>query len=239
MTEYQPVDFAGLLRLAMSGLDRMFDPQVGLFCRYVVPESSGVRRRGISLQNSMIAMIGLAEAEARGFRASVDMERAFKAILQSAERIDSAGDLGLFLWLCALFRAGNLSAICATFDVNNALARYRDSRECRTMELAWFVSGLCHAALADPDLRSSLRHIAHRVCHLLRRNQGSAGIFAHSFAAASLSGLLRGRIGSFADQVYPVYALARFLRAYGDEQAVLRAAASCADAICRLQGALG
>ena len=51
-------------------------------------------------------------------------------------------------------------------------------------------------------------------------------------------GLLRGRIGSFADQVYPIYALSKFAQMYGATDA-LAGAKSCGDGICRVQGPMG
>ena len=48
----------------------------------------------------------------------------------------------------------------------------------------------------------------------------------------------RGWIGSFADQVYPIYALTNFARAFGVGEALDNASA-CADGICRAQGPLG
>jgi hypothetical protein len=55
---------------------------------------------------------------------------------------------------------------------------------------------------------------------------------------SSLAGLMRRRIGCFADQVYPIYALAKFSQAFGSDKA-LRVSSECAAAICRLQGPLG
>jgi hypothetical protein len=69
-------------------------------------------------------------------------------------------------------------------------------------------------------------------------NQGETGTFGHIDRKGSLAGVLRGRIGSFADQVYPVYALARFAQAYGSKEALTMASA-CAQGICRVQGPQG
>jgi hypothetical protein len=49
---------------------------------------------------------------------------------------------------------------------------------------------------------------------------------------------VRGHIGSFADQVYPIYGLSVFGNAYGLAAAHDQALA-CAEAICRVQGPLG
>jgi len=50
--------------------------------------------------------------------------------------------------------------------------------------------------------------------------------------------MVRGWIGSFADQVYPIYAMTKFLQIYQDEGA-LQAAVTCAQALCQAQGQLG
>ena len=49
---------------------------------------------------------------------------------------------------------------------------------------------------------------------------------------------MRGRIGSFADQVYPIYAFSQFAKAYQLDEP-LRLALRCGNAICSLQGSLG
>jgi len=54
----------------------------------------------------------------------------------------------------------------------------------------------------------------------------------------SVAGLFRSHIASFADQIYPIYALSRFSEVFGIETA-LDSALSCANRICELQGPLG
>jgi hypothetical protein len=107
------------------------------------------------------------------------------------------------------------------------------------MELAWFLSGLAHVMLSDvrctlPDLSG----MAKRACESLCLNQGEHGFFGHLSRNTTFSGRLRGRIGSFADQVYPIYGLSKFYEARGSAGALDRAR-RCADAICRVQGELG
>jgi hypothetical protein len=50
--------------------------------------------------------------------------------------------------------------------------------------------------------------------------------------------MLRGRIGSFADQVYPIYGMTKFWQVFG-EPAARESALHCAEAICKAQGPLG
>jgi hypothetical protein len=106
------------------------------------------------------------------------------------------------------------------------------------MELSWFLSGLAHANMAFTHEFNGLGDLAHKTYQLLRRNQGDSGIFGHLGRNGTIAGILRGRIGSFADQVYPIYALSKFAEAYA-VQTALKMARSCAGAICRVQGRMG
>ena len=53
-----------------------------------------------------------------------------------------------------------------------------------------------------------------------------------------MAGVVRGRVGSFADQVYPIFAMAHFSQVFGHQEARDNAL-RCARAICSLQGSLG
>jgi hypothetical protein len=69
-------------------------------------------------------------------------------------------------------------------------------------------------------------------------NQGISGAFRHQSSQGTVTGWLRGRVGTFADQVYPIYALSRMAQAYGMNEPLSRAL-NCADVICGAQGPLG
>ena len=56
--------------------------------------------------------------------------------------------------------------------------------------------------------------------------------------SSDFGGIVRGRIGCFADQVYPIYGLSKFYEATGELDA-LKIAGESGDAICSLQGELG
>ena len=103
------------------------------------------------------------------------------------------------------------------------------------MELAWFLTGAAKAVLADPAQKETWDHVVHASYDLLKRNQAPTGFFGHLATGTGPAGWLRGRIGSFADQVYPIQALARYHLAVHDDRA-LEIANSCAAQICRLQG---
>jgi hypothetical protein len=73
---------------------------------------------------------------------------------------------------------------------------------------------------------------------LLGENQGSGGYFGHVRNNRTIAGVARGHIGSFADQVDPLYALAKFAQIFQLPSALAKAQ-TCADRICRAQGSLG
>lgn len=72
---------------------------------------------------------------------------------------------------------------------------------------------------------------------MLLDNYGGNGIFAHK-SANSFSGILRGRIGTFADQFYPIYAFSKFYEATENTKA-RQIVLDAAKKICGQQGEMG
>ena len=106
------------------------------------------------------------------------------------------------------------------------------------MELAWFLAGLAHAAETSTKLISALTDLSVETYHRIEENQGEYGFFGHMSTKNSLAGRLRGRIGSFADQIYPIYAMSKFAKIFQVEDP-LGPALDCATAICGAQGESG
>jgi hypothetical protein len=106
------------------------------------------------------------------------------------------------------------------------------------MELSWYLAGLAHAVLASPMMKPSLLVAAEKTYDRLKRNQGRSGLFGHLSTTKSVAGLIRGAIGSFADQIYPIYAMSKYAVAFRAEEASRRAL-KCADVLCSSQGELG
>jgi hypothetical protein len=185
-----------------------------------------------------MSLLGLHRYEATGGVSPIEIGTALGSLFRDYSWVDNIGDAGLLLWLAALAAPERLSGLCSGLRVESALARFQGAREGRTMELAWFLAGLSHAALAKSERLPKLEGLAMATFESLKRNQGRHGIFGHQAAGRSVGGVLRGRIGSFADQVYPIYALTRFAQAY-EVSAALAMAQRCADAICHAQGELG
>lgn len=101
-----------------------------------------------------------------------------------------------------------------------------------TVDLSWILT----AALA-----SGPGHQAESIIDQARRRlvdgQGADGLFPHVLPASDFS-RWRAHVGSFADQVYPLQALARLHAARGDQDALERANRT-AQRICDLQGTAG
>jgi hypothetical protein len=231
-------DICELNRMSVQGLVPMFDAKRQLFCYRLVRTSQGMVSEGLSPRYSIMTLLGLRELERTGAQTPFDTSAIFNSFSQDMTWIQGAGDLGLFIWLTAVFAPDQLDSLFRRCNLETALVRYVDAREARTMELAWFLSGLAHAALASPGKQSELSGLADKTFRLLEKNQGKSGYFGHLSTSKSLPGFLRGRIGSFADQVYPIYALSKYAVAFHLE-APSKLALNCANAICEAQGKLG
>jgi hypothetical protein len=73
---------------------------------------------------------------------------------------------------------------------------------------------------------------------MLKANQGKKGVFGHQARTRTIHGFMRGRIGSFADQVYPIYAFSEFAKFVRKKEVVDRAH-GCAQSMCEHQGPNG
>jgi hypothetical protein len=232
----EPVQTSHLLTLAIRGIESMYDPEKGLFCHRLRKTSEGLVREDISHRYTAMTLLGLLRGRSAGLEPSVDIEAAVGRLLYDTAWADNIGDLGLLLWLCAATSRKTLNHFQKVFDLSGVLERFSDARRGLTMELSWFLTGLAHASMMEktPDLES----LARKTYRLVRANQSHYGLFGHMAKWQSVAGVVRGRVGSFADQVYPTFAMAHFARAFGHEEAC-ESALRCARAICRLQGSLG
>lgn len=231
-------DIQELVSLASRGLVPMFDQEKQLFCHRLVSTGQGLVREGLSPRYTIMTLLGLRELELAGIESPFDTQSIYKNFIDDKAWIEGIGDLGLLIWLTATFDPERLGSVLAAFDCDSASTRYSDARQHRTMELAWFLAGLAHAAEAAPELTTSLTDLSVATYHKIEENQGESGFFGHMGVKQSASGRLRGRIGSFADQVYPIYAISKFAQVF-DIEDPLGPALECATAICHAQGQRG
>lgn len=227
-----------LISLAVHGLVFMFDPEKQLFCHLVRWNGEGFVRKGVSRRYTMMALLGLHALQKTGGECPFDVGAVFASCVGDSRWIQSIGDLGLLIWLTAECAPDKLDELFQKVDLETSFDRFADARECRTMELAWFLTGLSYAAGAAPSGSWPLEDLAVDTYRRLRDNQRETGLFGHLETRASLSGRLRGRYGTFADQIYPINALSRFGTAFHVEEP-LEMAVECASTICRLQGSQG
>lgn len=231
-------DIDALKSEAVRGLISMFDGEKNLFCFRLTPEEQGLAKEGLSERYTIMTILGLGELERTGGRSPFDTRALYKAFVQDIRWIDGAGDLGLLIWLCAKLAPEQLEDLFRRVDLQTALDRYQDARQARTMELSWFLIGVAHAALASPVAAPTLEDLAVEAYQRLEANQTEHGFFGHMSTRKSVAGVLRGRVGSFADQIYPIYALSKFASAFSVEEP-LCSALECGRAICSAQGELG
>lgn len=227
---------ARLMELAIRGLKPMYDPEAGLFCHRLRKTPSGNIREGVSQRYTIMTLLGLLRAEAVGYRSPVDISATVDALYRNTEWVDNIGDIGLLLWLSSVTSRG-WDNFHAAFDLKSALQKYSGAKKRVTMELAWFLSGLTCASAAD-KISPDLEPLTVQSYKLLKSNQGKDGLFGHMAKWNSLAGAVRGHVGSFADQVYPIFAMTQVGQVFGMKEASQNALL-CGETICRLQGSLG
>jgi hypothetical protein len=229
---------SALCDLAAVGLVEMLDPESSIFCDIYLKTEQGMRRERLSPRYTMMTLLGLHCYEESGKRSPISIAPVFEALLENTDWIDCAGDIGLLLWTCAELAPARLPTVYREVAAHNALARFSDGQRGSTMEVAWYLTGLAHCYLAGHDDLPGLAAQVEAARQILERNCGASGVYGHLSRSNSLTGYLRGRIGSFADQVYPTIAFSVLSQALGDEKAK-QMALRTAKKMCELQAPLG
>jgi len=232
------VKIRALNTLSVKGLAPMFDEQSQLFCHRLVRTEKGLKREGLSPRYTLMTLLGLHRGEKFGLRNPFNSEAILNGLLKERRWLDNIGDLGLLLWTCALLAPERYAEVYRDLNAAAAMDYYRDARDGHTMEMSWFLAGLAHGALAGQKTFPGLANLAGKSFETVRKNQGRNGIFGHLAGGAGITSAFRGRLGSFADQVYPIYAFSKFGAAFDHDEA-LKCAQDCAETICSVQGPLG
>lgn len=226
------------VRLAVRGLVPMFNAEEQLFCYKLRKTEHGLVQEGLSQRYTMMTLMGLHRLQQAGEESPVPTAPIFERLLADLDWVDNIGDLGVLLWMCGVTCPERYADVNRRLELKTALDRYPDAKTGYTMQLAWFLTGLSYWAQTVPERRGRLEDIACRTYSMLKRNLGKGGYFGHLHTGSSLSGFVRGRIGSFADQVYPIYAFNQFSKAFGNKEAQ-KLALECGFRICQAQGPLG
>jgi hypothetical protein len=216
----------------------MLDPESQIYCSIYNRTAAGMVREGLSPRYTMMVLLGLHRYQQSGHALPISVEPTLEALLRDTKWIDNLGDLGLLLWTCAEMKPGILPDLYTRIAAGQALGRYPDGRRGNTMEVSWYLTGLASCAIAGYGDLPGLPGRAVEARRVLAASCGPTGVYGHFSRTGSLSSSLRGRIGSFADQVYPTIALARAWRAWGEEE-TRAASGATAQTMCRLQGPQG
>lgn len=218
-----------LLALALRGLPQMYRRGAEEFVFTRAATASGpVESRGTSTRYAAIVCLGARlldeprQREVFGGRTTADfVEVLVKRLPQTA----NLGDVALVAWAAAEANPDVLPlALDRLREVDgSALPRY-------VVEAAWVLAALT-AARELADVEPALRDARQRLLH--SQVPGSP-LFPHATAPGLVS-WYRGHVSCYADQVYPIQALARLHRG-GDDPGALAVARRCAERICELQG---
>jgi hypothetical protein len=171
-----------------------------------------------------LGLLRLAETDQRQVLAGDTCDDLIGQLASRLAAMTSPGDVALVCWAAAEAKHPALE---------QALSRLaqldRGDRSGYIVDLAWIVTALV-AAREQADVEERLSSARDRLI-------AARGVVLYPHAIGS-SPWYRAHVGSFADQVYPLQALARLHASSGDPQA-LAVATTIADTICADQGAGG
>ncbi|MDD5532125.1 MAG: hypothetical protein PHC52_04970 [Syntrophales bacterium] len=223
-----------LVTLALNGLTDLYDKERGLFCFRAARGREGLFREGASVRYTLISLLGIQAARDRGMETVLNPAD-FVSRLAAMIRKEETGEAGLLLWLCAKSCPDMLGEVYRRLHPETVWRTCHLSGEFFTMEMSWFLTGLAYASRAGGRCRNT--GLMDEVFRKVRDYYGNEGIFGHQ-TGGSLMNRLRGAIGNFADQVYPIYAFAQYGKEAGNAEAV-EIAVKCARTICAHQGPRG
>ncbi|MFD8410232.1 hypothetical protein ACFV2Q_00425 [Streptomyces sp. NPDC059650] len=223
-----------LLALAEAGLPQMYlpGPETFVFTRVGTAAPDGTRRverRGTSTRYAAITALGaqyLPEDRQQAVFGGHTAAAFTNLLVERLPGVDNLGDAALVAWAAAETghpKLGDALARVAALDDPH--------RPQYTVEAAWVLSAL---VAARPTVDVEDRLVAARDRLLGARATTDSPLFPHATAPGLVPGY-RSHVACFADQTYPIQALAR-LHASGPDPEALRAANMCAARICTLQG---
>lgn len=224
-----------LLTVAESGLPAMLLPGGEAFVFTVAghraPDGSWtLERRGTSTRYAAITALGarfLPEDRQRAVLGGRTAQEFTGLLVESLPAVTNLGDAALIAWAAAETDHPKLSDA-----VERVYALDEEGRPQYTVEAAWVLSALA-AARGTVDVERRFSAARDR---LLRARIGDSPLFPHA-TGPGLVPWYRAHVSCFADQTYPLQALARaHASTDGGDPAALAASEACAARICELQG---
>lgn len=218
--------------LCVARLRDCLDPATGRLGRQIRDGVWAPTRGTESLTSTAIGLIGLSRAGIPPRQVVGDAIGLCHQLAQGVRDEAYPGALGLLLWANSGLRAAAPLALLAEAGYDPAELEVL-LPSLTTMEAAWMVSGLLHAGVPAlrPTLLAALRELESRL-------DPETLVFRHCSGGAPLRHRMRRRTANFADQVYPLQALAFAALVLGDPR--LRALADrCGTRLVASQGAGG
>lgn len=222
-----------LLALAEAGLPSMYLPgaETFVFTRVGTTTSGGARHvesRGTSTRYAAITVLGaryLPEERQRPLFGGHTAAEFTGLLVERLPSVTNLGDAALIAWAAAETEHPKLADALARVSALDLPGRPQ-----YTVEAAWVLSALT-AARGTVDVEDRLAAARDR---LLAARVGDVPLFPHATGPGLVPGY-RSHVACFADQTYPLQALAR-LHASGSDARALEASDACAARICALQG---
>jgi hypothetical protein len=193
-------------------------------------QPGGLRPEGNNLRYAAVVALGAARLDLDRQRAMLNGATAARLAEAVANQAQADADLGAVA--LAAWAATEAGEVADAALLERLIAAVDSPDPVPTVDFAWTITAL----LAARKFHDHPEHID-RAAGRLREAQGAMGTFPHALPRHSL-GRLRAHVGCFADQVYPIQALARHHAVTGDP-ASLRGADRCAERIVQLQGPAG
>jgi hypothetical protein len=223
----QPSLVARLRLLALRGIGLSFQADRGEVVFTRSRKGDGRTPVGVGSSARYTAMVALGldrvpESEQSEVLAGLTAQELATRLVDRTATIDDFGDLAAICWAAAETGAPN-----AEDALVRMLAALRGTPALPTVHAAWALTAL----VAARRWSYSEAPAARLRDRLLTARRSGASLFGHATDGGRY-------VGCFADQVYPIQALARYAEVYGDAGA-LQAADACAATICDLQGPAG
>jgi len=232
------VDIPALNSLALQSLLCLFNPKDNLFSEGVTFNEQGLWRAKACRRRSIVALLGLQRLAKSGGIHPFDLTAIREVLLRDTSWVQGVGDLGLLTWLIAECIPERLHGLFNEFNFEKILETCPDSREAHTSGLALFLAGISHAQMVHGNSTPDLTDVALDTYHLLLENQGHCGIFGCAAFRGVLQRVPCRRFGTFSDQIYAIYGLTTFAKAF-QVQEPLEPALLCASSMRALQGEMG
>lgn len=202
--EYTVVEWYAAARLlCLARLAELYEPQTGLFSRQLRDGRWASTGKAEATTSTAICLVALSRAGVDGSELGLDHNRSLDLLARSVG--DFPGALGLAIWANAVNDGRDFGSFLDLCGHANEGPR-RLIPKLTTMELAWLLSGLLHEERRA--IKSELSELIDTAIAALLRRQTKSGLFSHAEVGASFPNWLRRHVATFADEIYPVQALA-------------------------------